>query len=646
MADGSFCHSHPLHFGKPEGVVDRGGKRVGIARRRQPAGFTGDHRLASAAVIGADDWSAERLGFDQNPAERLGLGRRRDYDVGQHVGRRHVLAAVDGADDATEIEAEDQALELLSVARSSLIVPQNETGEVATPEPGDGLDEHRLALPASQPPGKQDHRQPVGEAPALGEGDDAVGGRLLGAERIDVDAAVDDANARRWHPVDAMDMLADEIGNGDDPLAPGHHRVVPVLEDVSDRVRAMEGGDERTIRASRRPPGAPGRGPRAGMNDVDGLALDELGETMHVGIDNERILAIDWQPDVLGPGAGQAVDQRPAGRRDDGPPAGLDDRRGDVNRSALDPALLAESRQDLKHRGPPLAKAIGERPDLFIRIHGRGIQAGAKIVHAPYAREFIMADVSKPSGPLPLIVTREDGATIAYHRTPGKCPGVVFLTGYKSDMGGAKAVRLEHFCHARGLAYVRFDYFGHGASSGDFLDGTIGRWAGDAVFVLDRLTEGPQILVGSSLGSWIMLLAALSRPERVAALLGIAAAADFTEAIPAMLSAEQKASLERDGVVAVSSPYDPEPTPVTKRILEEGRRHLLLEGEIAINCPVRLIHGMQDTDVPWQTSLRIAERLRSPDVEITLLKSGAHRLSEPDDLERLCETLEALLRRL
>jgi pimeloyl-ACP methyl ester carboxylesterase len=258
-----------------------------------------------------------------------------------------------------------------------------------------------------------------------------------------------------------------------------------------------------------------------------------------------------------------------------------------------------------------------------------------------------MSDVTTPPGIPPEFLQRDDGATIAYHRTPGKSPGVVFLTGYMSDMTGAKAIRLEHFCRARELAYVRFDYFGHGESSGAFTDGTIGRWADDAVFVLDQLTEGPQVLVGSSLGGWIMLLAALQRPQRIAAMLGIAAAPDFTEdLIHEMLTDEQKATLERDGVVPVYSPYDEEPTPVTKLIIEEGRDRLVLRDEIPLDCPVRLIHGMKDPDVPWQTSLRIADRLRSTDVEIDLIKTGEHRLSEPDDLERLCETMEALLRRL
>lgn len=251
------------------------------------------------------------------------------------------------------------------------------------------------------------------------------------------------------------------------------------------------------------------------------------------------------------------------------------------------------------------------------------------------------------TAPQPQLAQREDGETIAYHRTPGKSPGIIFLTGYMSDMTGTKAIRLEHFCHARGLAYLRFDYFGHGASSGAFTDGTIGRWTADAIFVLDTLTEGPQILVGSSLGGWIMLLTALRRTDRIAAILGIASAPDFTEdLITQTLTDAQREILERDGVVPVYSPYDPEPTPVTKLIIEEGRDHLLLRNEIPLDCPVRLIHGMRDPDVPWQTSLRIAEKLRSKDVEIALVKEGEHRMSEPEDLERLCETLDSLLRGL
>jgi len=246
--------------------------------------------------------------------------------------------------------------------------------------------------------------------------------------------------------------------------------------------------------------------------------------------------------------------------------------------------------------------------------------------------------------PAPQILTRADGGAIAYHRTPGKSPGVVYLSGFMSDMTGGKALFVENRCRARGHACLRFDYFGCGASSGIFTEGTIGRWAEDTVAVLDTLTEGPQVLVGSSMGGWVMLLAALARPERTAGLLGIAPAPDFTEdlLLPA-LSAEQKAILERDGVVRVPSPYGPEPTPFTRALVEDGRRHLVLRRTIPLTCPVRILHGMRDPDVPWQTSLRLCQMLESDDVEIQFVKAGDHRLSQPRDLERLARTLDILL---
>ncbi len=258
-----------------------------------------------------------------------------------------------------------------------------------------------------------------------------------------------------------------------------------------------------------------------------------------------------------------------------------------------------------------------------------------------------MTDATKPAAVDAQIISRSGGGTIAYHFTPGKSPGVVFLTGLMSDMTGGKALSLEGFCRARGQAFLRFDYFGHGASSGAFTDGTIGGWTEDAVFVLDELTDGPQVLVGSSMGGWIMLLAALERPRRVGGLLGIAAAPDFTEdLIRPGLTGEQKKALEHDGLVRLPSDYGEDPYTITKALLEDGRKHLLLGGEIPLEIPVRLIHGMEDADVPWRTSLRLARMLRSADVEISLVKDGGHRLSEAEDLERLCRTLEALLQRL
>jgi pimeloyl-ACP methyl ester carboxylesterase len=233
--------------------------------------------------------------------------------------------------------------------------------------------------------------------------------------------------------------------------------------------------------------------------------------------------------------------------------------------------------------------------------------------------------------------------TIAYRQRAGALPGIVFLGGFMSDMNGTKAGFLDDYAAARGRAYLRFDAFGHGASSGDFDEATVGRWCADAVTLLDRLTEGPQILVGSSLGGWIMLLAALDRPRRVAALVGIAAAPDATEALMwQRFPPDIQAKLLRDGYVDMPSQYGEQPYRFTRELIEEGRRHLVMNGPLPIACPVRLLQGMQDPDVPWRTSLDLADRLAGGDVEVTLVKNGDHRLSRPRDLDLLARTLDSL----
>ena len=249
-------------------------------------------------------------------------------------------------------------------------------------------------------------------------------------------------------------------------------------------------------------------------------------------------------------------------------------------------------------------------------------------------------------------LARDDGTVLAYYKTKApkasrqkaaRRPGVIFLGGFMSDMSGTKATALEAWARQQGRDFVRFDYRGHGASSGRFDGATIGDWAGDAVAVLDVLTEGPQILVGSSMGGWIMLLAALARPERVAGLIGIAAAPDFTEdLIWARATPDQRRALEEVGYIDNPSAYSETPYRITFRLIEEGRDHLLLGKPVPLHCPVRLIHGMEDIDVPWQTSLRLADALESRDVEVTLVKNAAHRLSEPQDLERLERALVEL----
>ncbi len=238
---------------------------------------------------------------------------------------------------------------------------------------------------------------------------------------------------------------------------------------------------------------------------------------------------------------------------------------------------------------------------------------------------------------------RGDGVALAWIQTPGRGPTTVFLPGYMSDMTGAKAMLTESFCVDQGLACLRLDYSGHGASGGTFIDGTIGRWTEDALVLIDHLTEGPLVLVGSSMGGWIALLAALARPERIAGLIGTAAAPDFTEDLmwQAMMPFE-RAQLERDGVLHVPSLYG-DPTPVTAALIADGRSRLLLDRPIPLRCPVRLLHGQRDPDVPWQTALRLTERLQSDDVQVTLIKDGDHRLSRPADLALLERALAGLL---
>lgn len=242
-------------------------------------------------------------------------------------------------------------------------------------------------------------------------------------------------------------------------------------------------------------------------------------------------------------------------------------------------------------------------------------------------------------------LARPDGNFVAYARTEGHAPTVVFLGGFRSDMTGTKAVALERWARARGNAFLRFDYLGHGQSSGRFEDGTIGRWLDDSLAAIDALTTGKLVLVGSSMGGWLALLVALKRPERLSGLVLIAAAPDFTERmLLAGLSPEERTALQRDGRLERPSQYSPEPSVFTWKLIEEGRDHLVLDKELALPCPVRLLHGQSDPDVPWEYSLQIARHLDAPEVVTTFVKGGDHRLSTPADLARLIATVQELAR--
>ncbi len=244
------------------------------------------------------------------------------------------------------------------------------------------------------------------------------------------------------------------------------------------------------------------------------------------------------------------------------------------------------------------------------------------------------------------MLPREDGQQLAYEHREGCEPGIVFLSGFNSNMQGDKASALDAWCADQGRQYTRFDYFGHGASSGAFEQGTVGRWIDDALAILDQVTEGPQLLVGSSMGGWIMLHLALARPQRACALVGIATATDFTQSLRnGLLGPEQMLQLELSGFCSIDNCYDDgEPYRISQQLLEEGAQHCLLERErIDIDLPVRLIHGQCDDDVPWQHSLTLAEKLGSADVEVHLVKAGDHRLSQPRDLQRLQRVIDDLL---
>jgi pimeloyl-ACP methyl ester carboxylesterase len=244
--------------------------------------------------------------------------------------------------------------------------------------------------------------------------------------------------------------------------------------------------------------------------------------------------------------------------------------------------------------------------------------------------------------------TPEKGTqTIAYQQQAGdgrkNRPGVVFCGGFRSDMTGTKAQALAAWAAETGRSFTRFDYFGHGASSGAFTEGTMSYWRGDIPHVLDHLCDGPQILIGSSFGGWLSLMAALDRPEKVAGLVLIAPAVDMTERLMwARFSDKARKKLMHEGLVYDPSEYDPEGYPITRELIEDGRNHLMLDAPININLPVRILHGQQDDAVPWELSLELVAQLTSKDIDLYLIKAGDHRLSESHEIDRLFQLIDSL----
>lgn len=236
--------------------------------------------------------------------------------------------------------------------------------------------------------------------------------------------------------------------------------------------------------------------------------------------------------------------------------------------------------------------------------------------------------------------------SLAYQHRNGNTPGVLFCSGFRSDMQGNKARYLDDFCKQQGWQFTRFDYRGHGQSSDPFEDCGIDSWLEDTLAILDHVTVGEQIIIGSSMGLWLALLATLNRPERISGLLGIAGAPDFTEAlIWQQLDDANKQLLQDGGTWFRASRYDDEsPYPITGRLIDSGRQHLVLNDAININCPVRLVHGTADADVPWALSLQVLDAIRHKDSSLTLLKDSDHRLSAPDELHSIGQLLTELQR--
>ena len=244
----------------------------------------------------------------------------------------------------------------------------------------------------------------------------------------------------------------------------------------------------------------------------------------------------------------------------------------------------------------------------------------------------------------PSFHTTARGHRIAYQYQPGDGPGIVFFCGFRSDMTSTKATALAEFCAAEGIAFTRFDYHGHGASEVAFLDFTIGGAIADGLEVLDHLTTGDQLLIGSSMGAWVALQVALERKAQVRGFIGVASAPDFTERLMyARMTPQQRVELDDAGQIWVHSDYTSSDYPITRNFIHEARQHVLLDDVIGLAIPMHLLHGQADMDVPWETSLLLAEKVISDTVAVTLIKDGDHRLNRAEDLALMMDAVRRML---
>jgi len=245
----------------------------------------------------------------------------------------------------------------------------------------------------------------------------------------------------------------------------------------------------------------------------------------------------------------------------------------------------------------------------------------------------------------PSYITTPQGRRIAYHKSEGKAPGVIFLGGFKSDMEGTKAIYLEAWARTEGRAFLRFDYSGHGQSSEAFTDGSIGEWAEDAIAAISELTTGPQILVGSSMGGWIALLLCKAMPERIAGLVGVATAPDFTEdSMWAGFSNAQKEELAKNGLIELPSDYADDPYVITEKLIEDGRNQLVLRSPLNLPFPTRFLQGTADEDVDMSVALQLLDHAVGSDIRLTLVKDADHRFSDESCLALIVASIEDVLK--
>ena len=239
-------------------------------------------------------------------------------------------------------------------------------------------------------------------------------------------------------------------------------------------------------------------------------------------------------------------------------------------------------------------------------------------------------------------ITHPDGSRLAFFSFKGSEPGIIFFPGYKSDMNGSKACSIQKYCKEKKISFTKFDYSGHGRSDGNFINGTISRWLKDSLLIFDSVTIGKQILIGSSMGSWIMFLLANQRKKRVAGMIGIASAPDFTKFFYENSSLNVKNDLKNNGVYWQNSEYSDEKTPITNKFINDSKNFFILDKKITLNCPISLVHGLNDKDVSYLRSIELGKNISSKHLSFYFFPEGDHRLSKPKEISSLIKIIDEI----